>query len=182
MDQRTAGCKEPSIELFDDDPKAFELLVKWLYQGKIDDVGDMPMDKKWDFADTCQQLYVLCDKIRIPELKNLAIDQFRRGCFQAGLVPGPEEMMPIYDKITLSSSPLRKLISRIAARQIMDPENECDAGTYRQCFERNVDFAIDVINAIKEGAGGRLFQDPTEEEGCYYHEHPCKAFFLAPNP
>lgn len=164
------GGKDVSVELFDDDPRAFELLVKWLYQGKIDNVSDMPMDKKWGFADACQQLYILCDKINLPQLKNLAIDQFRKGCNEAGLVPGPEEMKPVYDK-TPSSSPFRKLVSKIAARQIMDPESESDASTYRKCFEGSPDFAIDVINAIKAGAGGCLFQDPTEEDGCCYHEH-----------
>lgn len=160
------------VELFDDDPRAFELLVKWLYQGKIDDVSDMPMDKKWDYADACQQLYVLCEKINLPQLQNLAIDQFRKGCFEAGLVPGPEEMVPIYEK-TPPSSRFRRLVSQIAARQIMDPESEKDASAYRQCFEANADFAIDVVNAIKEGAGGKLFSDPTntEEDGCFYHEH-----------
>lgn len=159
-----------NVELFDDDPRAFELLVKWLYQGKIDNVSDMPIVKKWDYADACQQLYVLCDKINLPQLKNLAIDQFRKGCFEAGLVPGPEEMKPVYDK-TPRASPFRKLVSRIAARQIMDPENERDASTYRECFEGNADFAIDVVNAIKQGAGGSLLPDPTEENGCEYHEH-----------
>ena len=38
----------------EDDPRAFELLVKWLYQGRIDNVSDMPFDKKWDYADACQ--------------------------------------------------------------------------------------------------------------------------------
>lgn len=163
--------KDVSVELFDDDPKAFELLIKWLYQGKIDSVSDMRMDKKWEFAYACQQLYILCDKINLPQLKNLAIDQFRKGCHESGLVPGPEEMKPVYEK-TPPSSPFRKLVSNIAARQIMDPESKSDASTYRQCFEGSPDFAIDVVNAIKAGAGGRLFQDPTEEEGCCYHEHP----------
>lgn len=158
------------LELLDDDPRAFELLVKWLYQGKIDDVSDMPTEKKWIYADACQKLYVLCDKIEMPQLKNFAIDQFRKGCFEAGLVPGPEEMKPIYDK-TPSSSPFRKLVSRIAARQIMDPENQNDARMYKMCVEGNPDFAIDVINAIREGAGGTLFPDPTEGRGCIYHEH-----------
>lgn len=165
------GGKDISVELFDDDPRAFELLIKWLYQGKIDNVSDMPMDKKWDFADACQQLYILCDKINLPQLKNLAIDQFRKGCNEAGLVPGPEEIKPIYER-TPPSSPFRKLVSEIAARQIMDPESESDASKYRQCFEGSPDFAIDVVNAIKVGAGGSLFQDPTAGEGCCYHEHP----------
>ena len=165
------GGENVSVELFDDDPRAFELLIKWLYQGKIDDVSDMPMDKKWNFVDACQQLYILCEKINLPQLKNLAIDQFRKGCNEAGLVPGPEEMKPVYDK-TPSSSPFRKLVSMIAARQIMDPESDSDASSYRQCFEGNADFAIDVVNAIKFGAGGSLFHDPTEAKGCCFHEHP----------
>ena len=155
---------------FDDDPRAFELLVKWLYQGKIDDVSMMPLEKKWDYADACQQLYLLCDKINLPELKNSAMDQFRKGCYEAGLVPGPEEMRPIYER-TAPSSPFRKLVSQIAARQLMDPFSESDASKYRECFAANADFAIDVINAIKDGAGGKLLYDPTEEEGCQYHEH-----------
>ena len=158
----TKGGKDISVELFDDDPKAFALLIQWLYQGKIDNVSNMPLDKKWDFAEACQKLYLLCDKIDLPQLKNLAIDQFRKGCNEAGLVPGPEEMRPVYER-TPPSSPFRKLISKIAARQIMDPESEGDASTYRQCFERSPDFAIDVVNAIKAGTGGSLFQDPTEE-------------------
>jgi BTB/POZ domain len=159
-----------TIELLDEDPTAFELLVKWLYQGKIDDVSTLPVEKKWDHADACQKLYILCGRLEMAELKNLAIDQFRKGCNEAGLVPGPEEMIPIYEK-TPPSSPFRKLVSKIAARQIMDPESNKDAVTYRDCFESNADFAIDVINAIKDGAGASLFDDPTEGNSCRYHEH-----------
>ena len=158
------------LDLLDTDPTAFELLVKWLYQGQIEDVSAMPMEKKWDYAEACQKLYILCDKITLPTLKNFAIDQFRKGCNEAGLVPGPEEMKPIYEK-TPASSPFRKLVSRIAARQIMDPESTNDARTYQICFEGQPDFAVDVINAIREGAGGKLFSDPTERNGCEYHEH-----------
>ncbi len=163
--------KGGKVDLFDDDPRAFELLVKWLYQGKIEDVSTMSVDKKWDYAYACQQLYVLCDKINLPQLKNVAMDQFRKGCYEAGLVPGAEEMKPIYEK-TSPSSPFRKLVSRIAARQIMDPDSERSAAVYRECFVANPDFAIDVVNAIKENAGGKLLPDPTEGDGCYYHDHP----------
>ena len=162
--------KSGKIELLEDDPRAFELLVMWLYQGKIEDVSTMSKDQKWDYADACQKLYLLCDRIYLPQLKNIAIDQFRKGCHEAGLVPGPEEMKPIYEK-TAASSPFRKLVSKIAARQIMDPGSKKDAATYRACFEATPDFAIDVINAIKEGSGGALFDDPTEGNSCRFHEH-----------
>lgn len=160
-----------AIDLLEEDPQAFELLIKWLYQGRLDNVSDMPLDKKWDYADSCQKLHVLCDKIDIPQLKDLAIDQYRKGCNEAGLVPGPEEIKPIYDA-TSPNSPLRKLVSQIAARQIMDPESEGDAASYRLCFESSADFAIDVVAAIRQGSGPKLFDDPTEEGNrCCYHEH-----------
>lgn len=162
--------KNTKIELLEEDPQAFELLVKWLYQGRLEDVSDMPLEKKWDYADACQKLYALCDKIDLPQLKNIAIDQFRKGCYEAGLVPGPEEIKPIYDT-TPAKSPMRKLVSQIAARQIMDPESDRDASTYRVCFEASADFAIDVVNAIRQGSGPKLFSDPTEGPGCCYHEH-----------
>ncbi|KIV83081.1 hypothetical protein PV11_05140 [Exophiala sideris] len=162
--------KEGKLELRDEDPTAFELLVKWMYQGKIDDVSWMPKDVKWDYAFTCQKLYLLCERIGLQELQNQAIDQFRRGCHEAGLVPGPEEMKPIYER-TRPSSPFRRLISRIAARQIMDPASEKDASSYKDCFALSPDFAVDVINAIKVGTGGSLFDDPTEGNSCRYHEH-----------
>ena len=168
------------IELPDDDPKAFELLVKWLYQGKIDDVTSMATDKKWDYAFACQHLYILCEKVNLPQLKNLAMDQFRKGCNEAGLVPGAEEMILVYQKLP-PSSPFRKLVSRIAARQLMDPECERDGSIYRDCFAKDPDFAIDVINAIKEGTGVSIFEDPTSEHGCLYHDHPVGQYCNPPS-
>ena len=169
-DTKKLGSKTSKLELLEDDPLAFEFLVKWLYQGKIDDVTDLPMEQKWDHAETCQKLYFLCDRVKMPVLKNLAIDQFRKGCNEAGLVPGPEEMRPVYEK-TPANSPFRKLVSKIAARQIMDPESEKDAASYRDVFQASPDFAIDVVNAIRKGAGGKLLEDPTATDHCSYHQH-----------
>ena len=161
---------ERSVRLPDDDPAAFEMLTKYLYQGQIDDVISLPSEKKWGHAENCQKLYFLCERLGLHQLKNCAIDQFRKACFDSGLVPGPEEMKPVYD-CTSSRSPFRLLVSHIAARQIMDPDSENTALTYRMCFEGSPDFAVDVINAIREGAGGTLFKDPTHDIGCYYHDH-----------
>ena len=166
---RTEQNDTLKLDLQEDSPSAFELFVKWLYQGSIDDVTSMENDRKWDYAFACQQLYALCERLELPLLKNAAIDQFRRGCFEAGLVPGPEEIAPVYDT-TPNGSPFRKLVSRIAARQIMDPDNNRDAATYGKCFD-NREFAIDVVNSIREGVGGKLLADPTELVGCEYHDH-----------
>lgn len=159
------------LDLPDDDSAGFELLVKWLYQGKIEDVSDIVDDQeKYAYAVACQKLHQLCDRFEIPKLKNIAMDQYRRGLSQARLVPDAEELNIIYRQSSVGS-PFRKLMVNIAARQIMDPDSEKDAESYRQCFENNADFAVDLVNAIKIGMGGKLFDDPTDNPNCDYHDH-----------
>jgi len=160
------------LDLPDDDPAGFELLVKWLYQGKLDDVSSIEDDQaKYEYAMACQKLHVLCDRFEMPKLKNIAMDQYRKGLSQAGLVPDAGEINVIY-KQSPEASPFRRLMVKIAARQIMDPDSDKDAESYRQCFDNNPDFAIDLVNAIKSGfGGGVLFDDPTEGADCEYHDH-----------
>lgn len=168
--------KDGKLHLPEEDPEAFALLVKWLYQGRIEDVSRKPKSEQWEYAFACQKLYTLSMTLGLTEVQNLAIDQFRKGCNRSGLVPGPEEMIPVYQK-TPPHAPFRRLVSKIAARQIMDPESKMDAATYRQCFEASPEFAIDVINEIRKGTSGCLFDDPTEGNSCRFHEHddgePC---------
>ena len=144
--------------------------MKWLYQGTIDHVSNYPLEEKWEFAFSCQKLYLLAKKFESPDLKNLAMDQFRQGCFQASLVPGAEETITVYQHTPLQS-PFRRLVADLAARQIMDPDNETDGTNYRAAFAADADFAMDVIRAIKQGVGGILFPDPTIQSGCQYHAH-----------
>lgn len=162
--------KDYKLDLSDEDPAAFRILVKWLYQGHIDDVSTVSSDERWDYTYACQNLYLLAHRLSIPTLGNLAINQFRQGCNITRLVPGAEEIRPIYAR-TAAGSPFRTLVSRIAARQIMDPDVERDASSYREVFNDYPDFAIDVLNAIREGTGGSPLDDPTEGNGCRYHEH-----------
>jgi hypothetical protein len=166
------GDRKELLELPEHDPAGFELLVKWLYQGKLDDVSDMPdATQKYEYAVNCHALYLLCDRFDLPQLKNVAMDQFRKGLNEAELVPDPDEIDDMYRK-SPHGSPFRRLMVKIAARQIMDPDNERDTETYRQCFENNADFAIELVNAIRQGTGGMLLDDPTEKGNeCEYHDH-----------
>ncbi|KAF1992446.1 hypothetical protein K402DRAFT_388100 [Aulographum hederae CBS 113979] len=167
------GKEEPDqrLDLPDDDPAGFELFVKWLYQGKLDDVSDIEDDQqKYDYAVACHKLHMLCDRFDMPQLKNIAIDQYRKGLSEAQLVPDSEEINQIY-RSSPEGSPFRRLMVKIAARQIMDPDSEKDAENYRICFENNPSFAIDIVNAVKWGTGGVLFDDPTVGDECEYHDH-----------
>ncbi|KAF2137138.1 uncharacterized protein K452DRAFT_206907, partial [Aplosporella prunicola CBS 121167] len=159
------------LELTEDDPKGFELLVKWLYQGKFENVSDISdPNAKYDYAVACYRLYMLCERFDMPQLKNMAMDQYRKGLYEARLVPDADEINEIYRQ-SPEGSPFRALMVKIAARQIMDPDSDKNADSYRVCFEDNPDFAIDLVNAIKAGTGGLLFDDPTFGDACDYHDH-----------
>lgn len=165
--QKKSG--EQRLDLPDEDPAGFELLVKWLYQGRLDEMINMTDEQKYDYSVACHKLYMLCDRFDLP-LKNEAMDRYRQGLQEAQLVPDAEEINDIY-RSSPKGSPFRKLMTQIAARQIMDPDSEKDAESYRRCFEDNPDFAVDMVNAIKAGTGGVLFEDPTESNHCAYHDH-----------
>ena len=161
------------LELPDDDPRGFELLVKWLYQGHLDgDDAEMTDEERYDYAVACHKLYQLCDKFDILLLKNLAMDAYRANLNLAQLVPDAEEINEIY-RSSAPDSAFRKLMARIAARQIMDPGTDKDAEAYRVCFDANADFAIEMVNAIRHmSGGGMLFEDPTAGQNCNeWHDH-----------
>lgn len=159
------------LDLPDDDPAGFELLVKWLYQGELDGIDPKLADEeKYELAVGNLNLYMLCDKFDLHVLKNQAMDTYRQGLCEAGLVPDAQETDEIYRKVP-RDSPCRRLMTDIAARQIMDPAVPNAAEKYRQCFENNTDFAVDLVNAIRGMSGGILFDDPTAENGCLYHDH-----------
>ncbi|KAI5197548.1 hypothetical protein E4T38_07964 [Aureobasidium subglaciale] len=165
------SSKKSELELPDQDPVGFELLVKWLYQGTLDDTSDMTDEKKYDYSVACHKLYLLCNKFDLPILRNESIDRYRQGLLEAQLVPDAEEINEIY-RSSPPGSPFRKLMAQIAARQIMDPDSEKNAESYRNCFNDNPDFAVDMVNAIKAGTGGLLFDDPTDGDDAAYHEDP----------
>ncbi|KAK5130509.1 hypothetical protein LTR08_001989 [Meristemomyces frigidus] len=169
---RGGGTKsgENQLELPCDDPRGFELLVKWLYQGQLEVLEQGTDEAKYDYAVACHKLYLLCDKFDMIRLKNLAMDQYRRGLNEAQLVPDADEINEIY-RDSPSGSPFRRLMVKIAARQIMDPEGERDAESYRKCFDNNAVFAVEMVNAIRSMSAGMLFADPTANTQCEYHDH-----------
>lgn len=181
-DELQAG-QAATLYLADYDPAGFELLVTWLYQGRLDNVSDKAdAAQKYDYAVACHKLYLLCHRLAMLPLSNLAIDQYRNALHQAQLVPDPDEINDIYRTSPAASSPFRRLVTRIAARQIMDPNADpvVVVDSYRPCFENNPDFALDLVKVIRTATGGGfLLDDPTDTaaaatttaNGCEYHDH-----------
>ena len=162
--------EDDRLDLPDDDPRGFEMLVQWLYQGELQAAAHLDDEGKYDYAVACHKLYLLCDKFDMPKLKNVAMDRYRQCLNESHLVPDSDEINEIY-RASPPGSAFRSLMVKIAARQIMDPEATRDAETYRTCLENNPSFAIELVNAIKHMSGGILFEDPTSGNVCAYHDH-----------
>ncbi|RMY72695.1 hypothetical protein D0863_04332 [Hortaea werneckii] len=157
---KTMKADGQKLDLPDDDPIGFELLVKWLYQGQLENSLQGTDEQKYEHALACYKLYLLCEKFDMIKLKNLAMDLYRQGLHEAQLVPDADEINEIYRRAPVGS-PFRRLMTNISARQIMDNGARKDAESYRKCFFDNADFAVDMINAIRSMSGGMLFEDPT---------------------
>jgi len=172
LEDELQGSQAETLHLADYDPAGFELLVTWLYQGRLEDVSDMAdAPQKYDYAVCCHKLYLLCHRFDMVQLKNVAMDQYRKGLHEAQLVPDADEIDDIY-RNSPTASPFRRLVTRIAARQIMDPGSDRGVDSYRRCFESNPDFALDLVTAIRLATGGVLLDDPTDTaNGCDYHDH-----------
>ena len=70
----------------------------------------------------------------MPQLKNIAMDQYRKGLSEARLVPDAAEMNEIY-RNSSGVYTFRRLMTKIAARQIMDPDSEKDAESPPRVFQ-----------------------------------------------
>ena len=171
--QKDGDRRRDKLELPDDDPRGFELFVKWLYQGHLGTTDTMPDDEtKYDYAVACHKLHLLASKFSMRALANRAMDAYRAALHETMLVPDAMEIDEIYRSSPPGSS-FRTLMVRIAARQIMDPmSNRRNAEDYRRCFKESPDFAVEMVNAIRAMSGGMLFEDPTEGVGgCEWHDH-----------
>lgn len=162
--------EDDKLKYPNDDPAAWSLLVKYLYQGSLPLISkSCSAIQKYEHAVTCHKLYNLGLRFSISRLVNLAMDHFRESLRSAHLVPDPEELTEMY-LASPAGSRMRKLLIRIAARQIMDPEKERDVTDYQTLLEREVTFAVDLITEIRRQTGGMLLGDPNAGEGPDYRE------------
>lgn len=165
---------DDKLEFLNDDPAAWSLLVKYLYQGSLPSLlKSSSAIEKYEHAVICHKLYNLSLRFSIPKLANLAMDRFRESLRSAHLVPDPEELSQMYTSSPAGSG-MRKLLTKVAARQIMDPAKERDVKDYQVLLEREVGFAVGFIAEIRRQTGGVLLDDPNAGEGQEYQGEICR--------
>ena len=75
LPDETKKKAENKLDLLDDDPAGFELLVKWLYQGKLDDVSIF----RTPIANTTMQSVILQNYLLCDRFKDASTEEHRHG-------------------------------------------------------------------------------------------------------
>ncbi len=153
-------------------PQPFELIVQWLYLGAIDEVPEKSSEGHPPYnMFTYIRLWCLCDKTRfdIPALQTLALARMGDYYRKYSVTFDATKVEYVY-KHTTRSSPLRELVAKDAAYHFMrrPPTSRlCDGRFGDTGFEymsECVEFAVDVLYAIRAGLGSRTLPHAFEED------------------
>ena len=102
---RWTEAESGHVDLPDDNPAVFEILVYWLYTQKIDDAICYIYSASITML---VRLYVLADKLGIPQLKNMSIDAFVETGETRRKFPSESVVAEVW-KTTMPGSPLRQV-------------------------------------------------------------------------
>jgi BTB/POZ domain len=108
---------EKEMYLPEDEPDAFDLFIRWLYNSRLDCKAFCVEGKssaeihapRWALMSTLISLYILTDKVCLEELKNTVMDNFKDIAKTHKF--SPFAIIRIYAKGP-SGSPLRRLAAR----------------------------------------------------------------------
>ncbi|QSZ35759.1 hypothetical protein DSL72_006881 [Monilinia vaccinii-corymbosi] len=174
----------PDVELINDDPRAFKLLVGWLYMDTID--GDFDMDSRSasklprmvSFGGLLKsiklpiyiKLCLFAELYEITRLENEAINFLIKFMIDTQTRPNPSCWLEVYRR-TRSTSALRVLFSRIAAWQLSQGGLDgAGAMDLESILCRNEELRRD-ISTLRRDRGGARPADPFLAPPCDYHNH-----------
>lgn len=174
----------PDAILADDDPKAFKLLIDWVYTDKIDvDLGKFAGIEKTSAPSKGSikglfmsmklpilvKLCILAEKYHVARLQDESMDFLIKFMVDTKARANPSCWLEVY-KHTIPKSKLRLLISRIAVWQISQDGGVAAAGDadLESIFSRSEELRFDVSTLTQHNVGGSL-SDPLLAPACDYY-------------
>ncbi|CCD52535.1 hypothetical protein ACHAO1_005959 [Botrytis cinerea] len=174
----------PDAILAHDDPKAFKLLVDWVYTDKIDgglskiaSIEDTTTPSKGSFKGLFMsmklpilvKLCILAEKYHISGLQDESINFLIKFMVDTKARANPSCWLEVY-KHTIPKSKLRLLISRIAVWQ-MSQEGGLDGisdENLESIFSRSEELRFDISTLTEDNMGGSR-ADPLLAPACDYY-------------
>ena len=179
---RYSDLSRDSINLCEEDPQVFELLITWLYGRKLKKISTTDEDLAKKEAALYINAYLSACEWAIYDLQNALMDRLRvRQTCEYGYFP-QQAIKYIYAN-TESDSPLRSYIvdsfihkgiewngnlpdlinSNVALTRTRALQKQLDAG--------NQAFALDCYEALFQLCAKSKIRDPDKKTGCVYHKH-----------
>jgi BTB/POZ domain len=108
LNGRFIESSSQQLELPDCDAKAFDHVILWLYQSRLEPLEYFFKDKKPTYF-TLLDLYATADQLDIEGLRNAVVNRVAELAEKTNSVPTPTDTYILYDAIR-ENSPLRELI------------------------------------------------------------------------
>jgi hypothetical protein len=171
-----AGKK--SAELPDDDPKAFDSFLQWVYRdqvAKVDLAADLA-NASTEGGQLCDaiMLYCFAEKYCIDALADSVMNAILEAFVTTPCAPSAEETTLVYDN-TSEGSRLRLYIARCFTYQLHVDYTATYTASELDFFAGKPDFCRDVFAVLLRWQTGSYTLEtiplPTNELWCDYHRH-----------
>lgn len=166
----------PSISLSEEDPKAFELLIGWLYRKTVNEISTADESVAKEEVTLYVDLYLRAYEWDMHELQNALMDRMRArttcvyGYFPRALIK------KIYE-CTKSLSPLRSyIVDSFIYKGIQWDEQATISWTRTTALKSQLDagnhlFVLDCYEALFQLCAKSKIREPDRRTGCAYHTH-----------
>ncbi len=178
-----SGFKESTdsmATLPEDDPKAFDVLLEWVYAGALrsiitwnDKEDEAPLHSNYNPS----EVYFLAEKLLLPALQDLVIDTTRRESLKQRLLPFLPKLKEQYGR-TMKGSGLQRFYAQLVAYLIVSEAKEKSYPSVENLpgvIISSKDLCKDVIAVLAEFKGA--VPNPQTGPNCRFHCHgkdePC---------
>ncbi len=165
--------KEGRIDLSDQNVNAFELVLQYLFTGRIDvlELSTKEKPHTWTSIRPHIRLYALAEYLQMPKLADLTMDKIITGLLAekdfAGYL-GSAETKFIIENV-MGNAPLLCFAENLCAFVVfgvgLDPGENYDI-----CFENESNFAVNVMNVMRVARAATSVKDPRKDKLTAYHK------------
>lgn len=150
----------------EDDPKTFDILMSWVYRGKLPKIHVNENKKmNWDPL----RLYALGDKFSIYERMDRSLDLYVKSLNNHGMFPSVEDFEKVYLWLPVGS-PLRQMFGETYAYILLHQE-DFDQGInhWANILVHNPDLAFDLTQGLKSRRDHQSRNPLLNFRTCRYH-------------
>ncbi|CZR67136.1 uncharacterized protein PAC_17035 [Phialocephala subalpina] len=175
---------EKKASLPDDDPKTFDLLLTWVYTGKLHTfkwlLDGATFKANWELL----PLYKLADKLCSSSLMDQITTQFIDACDEQGVTALPWLIRDIYTKLPDHAS-LRKYSAHSLVYILHGMRRHGDCSTtwpseeLKDIMVESPGLILEYVELVRKLPLGERAEDPADKDRCIFHQHaldaPCPA-------